>query len=86
MPRKPLDERKKCVRLNAKGKPKPTEIYSVGCYVRPYLPIYTLLRGSRQVERGINSRIIVLNIYLYIKVTFHKICSKWYFESKCNLF
>lgn len=41
---------------NAKGKPKPTEIYSVGCCVRPYLPIHTLLRGSRQVERGINSR------------------------------
>ncbi|MDE6605457.1 MAG: hypothetical protein K2K85_05520 [Clostridia bacterium] len=38
MPRKPLDVRKECVRLNAKGKPKPTEQNSVGCCVRPYLP------------------------------------------------
>ncbi len=38
MPRKSLDVRMECVRLNAKGKPKPTEFRSVGCSARPYLP------------------------------------------------
>lgn len=55
MPRKSLDVRKECVRLNAKGKPKPTEFRSVGCCARTYLLINTILRGSRQVEREINS-------------------------------
>ena len=74
MSRKPLDVRKECVRLNVKGKPKPTEQNLVGYYIRSCLPTNTLLRGSRQVEREINSRIIVLKKNLYIKIIFHKIC------------
>ncbi len=61
MPRKPLDVRKERVRLERQRQTKTHRDISVGCCVRPYLPIYTLLRGSRQVERGINA--VVLLIY-----------------------
>jgi len=45
------------------------------------------LQGSRQVERGINSRLaIILYKYPYIKLVFQKISSKWYFERNFNLF
>ncbi len=56
MPRKPLDVRKERVRLLRQRQTK-TRLVSISrvAAFRPYLPIHTLLRGSRQAERGINS-------------------------------
>lgn len=68
MPRKPLDVRKGRVRLlMPKANQNPTDVNRSGCAFRPYLPIHTPLRGSRQAERGINSR---LDIGLYVNFNF----------------
>ena len=82
MPRKPLDVRKGRGRLSRQRQTKTRQIFNrSGCAFRPYLPIYTPLRGSRQAERGINSRdCMSLHIHFYRKFILHKICSKRYFE------
>ena len=82
MPRKPLDVRKGRVRLlMPKANQNPTDVNRSGCAFRPYLPIHTPLRGSRQAERGINSRLVIgLYIHFYLKFVLHKICSKRHFE------
>ena len=56
MPRKLPGVRKERVKLSLpKANRIPPRFISVGCMFRPYLPIYTLLRGSCQEARGINS-------------------------------
>jgi len=88
MPRKPLDVRKGRVRLLTPTVNKnPTDVNRSGCAFRPYLPIHTPLRGSRQAERGINSRLVFgLYIHFNLKLVLHKICSKRYFERQFNSF
>ena len=87
MPRKPLDVRKGRVRLlTPKANQNPTDLFNrSGCAFRPYLPIHTPLRGSRQAERGINSRdCMSLYIHFYFKFILHKIYAERYFERHFN--
>ncbi len=75
MPRKTLDVRKERVRLSL-PKANQTRLVSISRVVvfRPYLPIYTFLRGSRQVERGLltemaNTFSILINLIILHKNT-----------------
>ena len=67
MLRKPLDVRKERVRLERQRQTKTQQILIGWVAVfRPYCLIYTLLRGSRQAERGINSRACIFtHIFQY---------------------
>lgn len=68
MPRKSLDMRKECGRLICQRQTK-TRLLLISrvAVFRPHLTCSTLLRGSCQVERGINSLRIILNTHYHLK-------------------